>query len=408
MSTPTATDPTAWSPPAGPPGRSGPGGSGGPGSGWPSGSLGRRFRADPAAQPPRVTFGLGGEPAAYRPPAPATTDRVTKPRPSAVAAGSMAMVAVGLWWFARSSAPLVAAVTLVVALIADAVLSRRGLAGASLELRNPPDAVAGGHVSYLLRAVNLRRPLLVLPAGPFRQHAVLVEHDGPGTITLPAPPRGVVRYLLLDLISTGPFGFTESMQRALVPLPVPMLVAPPLLVDEPVLPPNPPLGFGEVERARVGDDLFRSVRPYQRGDAQRRVHWPTTARTGELMVRETDGTGVVPVRIVLVMRQPGPRSEVAAGRAAYLAEMSSQRGWAVHLVTVENPGEPVLPRLGMPLTYLPRLLPPPAIAPVTVDRLVQRRTEVARRLSTAGYGQPMLEPWPGLTRVISAEGDRWE
>ena len=126
------------------------------------------------------------------------------------------------------------------------------------------------------------------------------------------------------------------------------------------------------------------------------------------MVRETDGTGVIPIRVVLVLTRPGPASEVAAGRAAYLAETAAQWGWAVHLVTVENPGEPILAQLGRPLTFLPRLLPPPALPPVTVDHLLQHRGELGRRLSRAGYGAPVLEPFRGLTRIITSDRDYWE
>jgi len=311
------------------------------------------------------------------------------------------------WWASKTGPPLLVGAALLILLITDAVISYHSLSDPKLELRNPPDAVTGGYVSYQLRAANVRRPLLVLPAGPFRQHAVLVDHDGPGMITLPAPPRGTVRYLLLDLIATAPLGFFETVRRVLVPLPVPMLVAPPLFHHEIEFPEHRPVGWGEVEHAVIGEDLFKGVRNYVRGDPRRKVHWPASAHSGTLMVKETDGTGVVPIRIVLVLDRPGPGSELAAGRAAYVAESCSRRGWQVHLVTMENPGEPILPGLGIPLMLLPRLLPPPPVPPQTVSKQVQQRMEVSRRLSMAGYGNPVLDPSTGHTLVISAAGDHW-
>ncbi len=338
---------------------------------------------------------------------PGASPRVVRSRPMAWAVVAVAAAAIVAWLATKSAPSVLLAVALLLVVVHDGALSFRALADPSIELRNPPDAVAGGHVTYLVRANRLRRPLLILPAGPFRQHAVLVEHDGPGMITLPAPPRGVVRYLVLDLISTSPLGLIETQRRALVPLPVPMLVAPPLLahtVDDPLA---KPVGFGEVDRAPSGDELFRGIRDYVRGDPRRKIHWAATARHRQLMVKETDGSGSVAIRIVLVNPLPGPAAEVAAGRAAWLAESCAQQGWAVHLVTVENPGEPVLPGLGRPLTPLPRLLPPPARPPRTVSRKATQRMDVARRLSRAGYGEPVLEPWRGLTRVVTPAGDRW-
>ena len=87
--------------------------------------------------------------------------------------------------------------------------------------------------------------------------------------------------------------------------------------------------------------------------------------------------------------------------------MCAERGWSVHLVTVENPGIPVLPGLGRPLPLLPRLLPPTPGPPETVARNVSQSLEVSRRLSEAGYGEPILGPWAGLTRVITSSGDEW-
>lgn len=42
-------------------------------------------------------------------------------------------------------------------------------------------------------------------------------------------------------------------------------------------------------RPRDGGDLIKTVRPYRTGDAMRQIHWKTTARTGQLVVRETEG-----------------------------------------------------------------------------------------------------------------------
>lgn len=51
-------------------------------------------------------------------------------------------------------------------------------------------------------------------------------------------------------------------------------------------------GHGELEtvvRQEDGGELTKAVRPYRSGDAMRQIHWKTTARTGQLAVRESEG-----------------------------------------------------------------------------------------------------------------------
>ena len=68
-------------------------------------------------------------------------------------------------------------------------------------------------------------------------------------------------------------------------------------------------------------DVVRAVRPYVAGDAARLVHWPTSARRGELVVREhdppaNDGVALVvdlsgPQRLAEDGREPAPRASAA-------------------------------------------------------------------------------------------------
>jgi uncharacterized protein (DUF58 family) len=54
---------------------------------------------------------------------------------------------------------------------------------------------------------------------------------------------------------------------------------------------------------------FHSVREYEQGESLRRVHWPTTARRGQLMVKELDDA---PRDAVVVLLDCDPRGEVGA------------------------------------------------------------------------------------------------
>jgi uncharacterized protein (DUF58 family) len=85
------------------------------------------------------------------------------------------------------------------------------------------------------------------------------------------------------------------------------------------------------------DDV--SVREYRDGDDLRRIHWPATARSGELMVRQEDRPSRRRAVIVLDDRDStgsGPRSGVsfewAITMAASVAALLSRANLSVHLV----------------------------------------------------------------------------
>ena len=68
-------------------------------------------------------------------------------------------------------------------------------------------------------------------------------------------------------------------------------------------------------RSGHGSEVF-GVRPYQPGDPLRRIHWRTTARRGELIVREFEPPGVQNLGIFL---DPGPPEQAAADQVARIA-----------------------------------------------------------------------------------------
>jgi hypothetical protein len=137
----------------------------------------------------------------------------------------------------------------------------------------------------------------------------------------------------LAVTSAGPLGLVVGSTVHRVSLPRPLTLAParrrhPLDWPPPAVDALP----ADARRAR-GDDLFKGVRDYVRGDARRLVHWPATAHRGSLMVRETEGTGTPTVRVVVSFAVPGPLADAALGRAAWAMADARARGWAVRLVT---------------------------------------------------------------------------
>jgi uncharacterized protein (DUF58 family) len=69
------------------------------------------------------------------------------------------------------------------------------------------------------------------------------------------------------------------------------------------------------ERAGSGNELF-GIRPYRPGDSLRRIHWRSSARHGELVVREYEPPGLQTLRVVL---DPSPSTTEVADQIARIA-----------------------------------------------------------------------------------------
>ncbi|HEU5244170.1 MAG TPA: DUF58 domain-containing protein [Gaiellaceae bacterium] len=120
-----------------------------------------------------------------------------------------------------------------------------------------------------------------------------------GSYRLRNVPRGRHRFEPVRLSITDPFGLAESgvtldEQQALVVYP--HLVELERLFFEGGA--GPEHGRRLLLRRPVGFDLH-SVRDYQQGESLRRVHWPSTARRGALMVKELEDSPRDEVAVLL-------------------------------------------------------------------------------------------------------------
>jgi len=323
---------------------------------------------------------------------------------------ALALLAVVVWLFTKSAPQMMLFVAILLAGAMDAVSARLALADLRLAVQAPSEGIAGQDCTYYLQPTGLRRPVQVSRPGTWLAPGtppVVIDSEAPGALTLGAPPRGVIRYLVFDVDASGPLGLFHCVRRLRVWLPQPMFVGPPSVGHTLSWPRQRSIRFGEHEIATVGQDLFRGTRPYVRGDNQRSVHWPATAHHGALMVKETDGLGVIAFRIVVHLPEPGPASEVTAARAAWLAEEGARQGWLVQLVTVESlAAMPTPPPLVAATGPLP-LSPLPPYGTRTSSQRVLSRRDVTHQLAAASFGMPDMEKWRGITRVVSPWGDDW-
>ncbi|GAA5188716.1 hypothetical protein GCM10023322_40010 [Rugosimonospora acidiphila] len=103
---------------------------------------------------------------------------------------------------------------------------------------------------------------------------------------------------------------------------------------------------GLSERVPHGSSTFDSLREYVPGDDLRHVHWRTSARIGELMVRERVDTSRPRLVVLLDDRQVvhrGDTFEDACEAAASLINAAIRSELAVHLLTTSGASVPVAP-----------------------------------------------------------------
>jgi uncharacterized protein (DUF58 family) len=204
---------------------------------------------------------------------------------------------------------------------------------------SPADAVAGGSVE--LRVIG-NRSMRCTPRS-VGGAPLLLARRVPGQLVIVARRRGVVSSITVRLATAAPFGLLWWSRDQVLELPRPLYVAPqarehPGMTsemranEEGRRPPRPAL---------TGD--LRGVRPYQHGDGRRRVHWPATGHTGDLMVRESEVRTDDPVRVVAELPADEDRADRLAEEA--LGEVLAQlkAGRSVVLETTEPVGRVVAP-----------------------------------------------------------------
>ena len=364
----------------------------------------------PSAGPPPPTWNPGADTGLSAAPTLGRADQLATRRflriqPSGRSALLLAGMCVVLWLVVNDHAILTLALALVLAIVVDAVIALRSIGSAQVVMASAGAPVADEPTRWSIRVDALTRPLAVHPVRYPLPPDVLIERGGPAIVTLPPTPRGVIHFVVLDLTATGPVGLTKAGRRVRATPPQPVIVGPrsiPLNIRWP-LPRAVAYGLNEV--APRGDDLFRGVRPDQRGDERRKIHWKATARTNELMVREDDGTGVVALQVVVDLGPPGRINEHIVANATWLAEAAVARGWVVQLVTVDDtPGVPRVSDLGSPFGRFPITVAAPARPPQVLAQTVTNPAAIRRQLATAAPGSPTPPGWIGLRCRVTAHG----
>ena len=229
-------------------------------------------------------------------------------------------------------------------------------------------SLAGPRLSFQTRTLAGGSPVTVTPPASGRLFAL-------------ADKRGVETHVEVEVAGSGLCGLVTCARRRMVPLPAPVHVGP-----RPLAPPHPfPELFGAWgdgrPRPAIAGDVVRGVRDYVPGDPVRRVHWPTSARRGDLVVKEVEEPAAPRLVVALDLGAGGLVGELAAARAAWYAYEALGRGYEVVLATAEASGA-VTARVGPP-------------------------TDVNERLARADRGAPRVPEGRKAVVLVTPQGDSW-
>jgi uncharacterized protein (DUF58 family) len=161
-------------------------------------------------------------------------------------------------------------------------------------------------------------------------------------------------------------------------------------------------------------DLFRSgeefytMRGYELGDDLRRIHWPSVARTGELMIRQDESARRATAAVLLDNRERAwherPEAfEQAVSAAASVGVHYLRGGFALRLATADRPPAPTSRDVFLDLLAVVR---PAAV------KLLTPAVEQLRGAATGGAAVivvtrvPDVEEAAALTRLRSGSASR--
>lgn len=201
---------------------------------------------------------------------------------------------------------------------------------------------------------------------------------------LPTDRRGLLRIGPLDVVVGDPFGLTRLTTKA-APM-VELTVYP--HVDEiqplPYTTGHDPLAGARQPNSlgRSGEDFY-ALRPYVVGDDLRRVHWPSSARRDELLIRQNELPWQGRTTVLLDVRKAahhGDSLEVAVSAAASVVAATARRHDLIRLVTTNGSDSDFAPGSDHVEAIMEHL----AVVPATSSGSLRRSVEMLSRRCSGG------------------------
>ncbi|HLB63079.1 MAG TPA: DUF58 domain-containing protein [Actinomycetota bacterium] len=160
--------------------------------------------------------------------------------------------------------------------------------------------------------------------------------------TVVPPTRG--RYTLGPLVVEPADPFALTRRRIEFRIRDELIVTPQVerLAEDPDARSGTPTGVSRARRLlRTGEEFF-TMRQYQTGDDLRRIHWPSVARTGELMIRQDESSRRARGVLLLDTREGAlgasrsPGFERAVSVAASIGVLMLRSGFSLRLALGET------------------------------------------------------------------------
>ncbi len=201
---------------------------------------------------------------------------------------------------------------------------------------------------------------------------------------LPTDRRGIIQVGPLDVVVVDPFGL---VQVATTGAPQVQLTVLPHVDEIAPLPytsaHDPQAGVRQLNAlGRTGEEFY-ALRPYVVGDDLRRIHWPTSARIDELMVRQNELPWQGRTTVVLDVRDAahkGESIEVAVSIAASVVSTIARRQDLIRLVTTDGSDS----EFGTGTEHVHALMEHLAVIPTSSGGSLRRTLELLGRGSSGG------------------------
>jgi len=300
------------------------------------------------------------------------------------------------------------------AAIAGLLLPLRMVRGVSVERRAPKEAFQGDLVSVELTVRNAGRGMrlgLEIEDPHLARTRMVVPLLGPGDravigTTRRAARRGVQETTVASLRSAAPFGVAQARRPVAVPgrtvvYPAVVELGRVPLID---LAPTRDSAMHTAPRRGTGPE-YLGIREYRTGDSMRHVHWPSTARLGQVMVREFEQQHTRRLAIVVdTWADAGEEDtplDAACSVAASVAFAALGRGHGVRLVAARSGSLDVLTR-AEPRGMLAWLADLGAFGGMPVADVVAQLGGHLRGIHTALLAVPTWRANAGIADVVAA------
>lgn len=268
-----------------------------------------------------------------------------------VLVGTAALLLVAGWALGLPELDVLGATGLVVVAAALVAVRRRRPELLVERLVHPRRVHAGGTSRVELRISNQgprRSPVLNLHdpvEGTVGAHVALaplaVGELQAASYRLPTHRRGLVRIGPLEARRSDPFGL--AARRSPVAGEAVLTVLPAIEDLGPVTPGgglhDPLTHLARPVLGTAGEDEFATLRPYVVGDDLRRVHWASSARAGDLLVRQDDPPWQGHLTVILDARSArldDEQFETAVSAAASLLDAVASRTNRARLVFTDG------------------------------------------------------------------------